>query len=157
MPNDSHDTSMRVLFQFRMVFGAVRSHFQKVEQAVGLGGAQVWALSVIASQPGIGVSQLAQALNVRQPTASNALKALQARGLVIAQKASHDRRVVQLTLTPEGVDLLSRAPGPPMGVLPAGLMALPPDTLQRLEQDLQVLITTLSVSPDAAQTPLGDL
>lgn len=49
-----HEAAMRVLLQFRMVFGAVRSHFQKVEQAVGLGGAQVWALSVIAGTPGIG-------------------------------------------------------------------------------------------------------
>lgn len=148
---------MHVLSQFRMVFGAVRSHFQKVEHSVGLGGAQVWALSVIAAQPGMGVGQLAQALNVRQPTASNALKTLQARGLVVAQKAAHDRRVLQLTLTPEGQALLGKAPGPPMGVLPMGLMALPPDTLQRLAEDLQALIDTLAVDPKAAQTPLADL
>ena len=152
-----HEAAMRVLLQFRMVFGAVRSHFQKVEQAVGLGGAQVWALSVIAGQPGIGVGQLARALNVRQPTASNMLKVLQARGLVLAQKAEHDRRALQLTLTAEGQALLNNAPGPPMGVLPEGLMALPPDAIQRLEQDLQALIKTLAVDPRTAQTPLADL
>lgn len=151
------EAAMRVLLQFRMVFGAVRSHFKKVEQAVGLGGAQVWALSVIAEEPGIGVGQLARALNVRQPTASNMLKTLQARDLVVAQKAEHDRRVLQLTLTAEGRALLDRTPGPPMGVLPIGLMALPTDALQRLEHDLQTLITTLAVDPRTAQTPLADL
>lgn len=152
-----HEAAMRVLLQFRMVFGAVRSHFQKVEQAVGLGGAQVWALSVIAGTPGIGVGQLARALNVRQPTASNMLKTLQARDLVLAQKAEHDRRALQLTLTAQGQALLDRAPGPPMGVLPMGLMALPPDALQRLEHDLQTLIATLAVDLSTAQTPLADL
>ncbi len=156
-PDVKHEAAMRVLLQFRMVFGAVRSHFQKVEQAVGLGGAQVWALSVIAGQPGIGVGQLARALNVRQPTASNMLKTLQARGLVLAQKAEHDRRALQLNLTAEGQALLDNAPGPPMGVLPMALMTLPPDALQRLEQDLQALITTLAVDPRTAQTPLADL
>jgi len=151
------EQATRVLLQFRMVFGAVRSHFRKVEQAVGLGGAQVWALSVIGSQPGIGVSQLAQALNVRQPTASNMVKSMQARGLLTPTKAAHDKRVVQLSLTPLGQSLLDKAPGPPMGVLPAGLDALPPDTLARLERDLNALIAILEVDPQAAQTPLAEL
>ena len=156
-PSLKQDDATRVLLQFRMVFGAVRSHFQKQEQAVGLGGAQVWALSVVAAQPGIGVGQLAQALNIRQPTASNMLKALLKRGLVVAHKADHDRRAVQISLTVEGQALLDKAPGPPAGVLPAALMALPPETLTRLEHDLQVLVGVLAADPKAAQTPLADL
>lgn len=151
------DAATRVLLQFRLVFGAVRSHFQKTEQLVGLGGAQVWALSVIAAQPGIGVGALAQALNVRQPTASNALKTLQAKGLVVAQRAPHDKRMQQLSLTPEGHALLARAPGPPAGVLPEALAALPSDSLARLEHDLGLLVARLGVDPAVAQTPLADL
>ena len=153
----NQDDATRVLLQFRMVFGAVRSHFQKQERAVGLGGAQVWALSVVAAQPGIGVGHLAQALNIRQPTASNMLKTLQQRGLVVAHKADHDRRAVQISLTVEGQALLAKAPGPPAGVLPAALMALPPETLTRLEHDLQVLVGVLAADPKTAQTPLADL
>lgn len=156
-PSLEQDDATRVLLQFRMVFGAVRSHFQKQEQAVGLGGAQVWALSVVDAQPGLGVGQLAQALNIRQPTASNMLKTLQKRGLVLAQKADHDRRALHITLTAEGRALLAKAPGPPAGVLPAALMALPPDTLARLEHDLQTLVRLLAADPKAAQTPLADL
>ena len=150
-------SAMRVLLQFRMVFGAVRSHFQKVEHAVGLGGAQVWALSVIAAQPGLGVGQLASALNIRQPTASNMLKALQARGLVTAKKSETDRRVLQLFITAEGQSLLDAVPGPPMGVLPSALMSLPTEALQRLENDLNALVDRLAIDPKAAQTPLADL
>ena len=156
-PAEQQASATRVLLQFRMVFGAVRSHFQKVEQSVGLGGAMVWALSAIAASPGMGVGQLAQALNVRQPTASNMLKSLQSKGLVTTRRANHDRRALELNLTPEGHALLAKAPGPPAGVLPVALMALPPDTLARMEQDLQSLIATMGVDPRSAQTPLADL
>ncbi|HAV36987.1 MAG TPA: MarR family transcriptional regulator, partial [Massilia sp.] len=50
------------LRQFRIVFNAVKNHFRQVERDAGLGGAQLWALSVIAQSPGIGVTDLARAL-----------------------------------------------------------------------------------------------
>lgn len=140
-----------------MVFGAVRSHFQRVEQAVGLGGAQVWALSVVAAKPGIGVGQLAAALNVRQPTASNMVKQLTGRGLLNAQKAAHDKRSVQLFLTADGASLLAQAPGPAAGVLPHALASLPPETLQRMETDLHTLLAHMAPDPQSAQTPLAQM
>jgi DNA-binding MarR family transcriptional regulator len=66
----------RVLRQFRQIFNAVKTHFQQVEKIVGLGGAQVWALSVIRDAPDIGVCSLAQAMNIHQSTASNLVKTL---------------------------------------------------------------------------------
>ncbi|HBZ08040.1 MAG TPA: MarR family transcriptional regulator, partial [Massilia sp.] len=71
----------RVLRQFRIVFNAVKNHFRQVERDAGLGGAQLWALSVIAQSPGIGVTDLARALDIHQSTASNLVRALGSRGL----------------------------------------------------------------------------
>ncbi len=65
------EAATRVLRQFRQVFNAVKTHFQQVERQAGVGGAQVWALSVVRERPGIGMNDLARALDVRQPTASN--------------------------------------------------------------------------------------
>ena len=65
-----------MLRQFRVVFNAVRTHFQQVEKKVGIGGAQVWALSVIRRTPGAGVNSLAQAMNIHQSTASNLVRQL---------------------------------------------------------------------------------
>ncbi len=53
-------TAAQVLRRFRVVFNAVRSHFQQVEKQVGLGGAQVWALSLVRDQPGIGMGGVAR-------------------------------------------------------------------------------------------------
>jgi len=45
--NPSTPPATRVLRQFRVVFNAVKTHFRQVEREAGVGGAQLWALSVI--------------------------------------------------------------------------------------------------------------
>lgn len=154
---DAKPSETRVLQQFRIVFNAVKTHFQQVERHAGVGGAQVWALSIIRDRPGIGVNDLAKALNVRQPTASNLVKGLSQQALVEVRREGPDRRAVQLHATAEGRGVLKRVPGPFAGVLPEALAALHPETLQRLEQDLQQLIRHLDVDHKAAGIPLAQL
>src|SRR4051812_36456728 len=99
-PPDPPET--RVLRRFRLVFNTVKTHFRAVEKKSGVAGAQVWALSVVAAQPGIGVGALASAMDVHQSTASNLVKPLLERGLLVAERAGSDRRAVQLRITPQG-------------------------------------------------------
>ena len=155
-PN-ADEAATRVLRQFRQVFNAVRTHFQQIEKQVGLGGAQVWALSVIRDMPGIGVGELARMMDVHQSTASNLVKALVERELVASAKGSGDRRSVQLRLLPAGAKLLRRSPGPFAGVLPTALAALDQRTLKRLERDLATLLGELQADERAGRTPLADL
>ena len=149
------DGAVRVLRQFRLVFNTVKAHFQQVEKLAGLGGAQVWALSVVRDRPGMGVNDLARALDVRQPTASNLVKALAEQDLIEVRKDNRDGRAVMLHVRPAGIRVLRRAPGPFTGVLPEALASLDPATLDRLEQDLAVLITVLGADERAASIPLG--
>lgn len=149
--------AVRVLRQFRQVFNAVRTHFHDVERGTGIGGAQLWALGVIASRPGIGVGQLALAMDVHQATASNLVRALLEARLVARERDPEDRRAVCLQLLPEGGALLARAPGPFEGVLPAALARLDPATLARLHTDLDALLALLEVDRRAAGIPLADL
>lgn len=155
---DAHDQSAtRVLRQFRVVFNAVKTHFQQVEKRAGVGGAQVWALSIIGTQPGLGVNDLARAMDVRQPTASNLVRSLAEQELIEIRKDGRDRRAVQLHLLPAGQRVLLRAPGPFAGVLPLALSSLDASVLQRLEHDLDALIKTLGADDNAAGIPLGQM
>jgi DNA-binding MarR family transcriptional regulator len=144
-----------VLRKFRQVFNAVKTHFREVEKRAGVAGAQVWALSVIRDQPGIGVSALARALDIHQSTASNLLKPLLERGLVAAARAEGDRRSLQLHISVKGLDVLKKAPGPAAGLLPEALSHLDPKTLRRLDQDLTVVIALLNADRRASKIPLG--
>lgn len=145
----------RVLRRFRLVFNAVKTHFQQVEKRAGVGGAQLWALSIIREGAGIGVNDLARAMDVHQSTASNLVKTLLERGLIVTARNGPDRRAVQLSISPAGNKILRKAPGPFTGVLPEALASLDRSTLARLDADLAKLITALDADERAANIPLG--
>jgi len=156
-PVDHDQAAIAVLRQFRQVFNAVKSHFQQVEKTVGMGGAQVWALSVVREQPGIGVGALARAMSIHQSTASNLVRTLIDREMLVAVKQGADRRAVQLNLLPAGARVLRNAPGPFAGLLPDALKAMPPQTLARLQQDLDQLLERIAADEAAAHIPLSQL
>ncbi len=156
-PASQSTQSSQVLRRFRVVFNAVRTHFKQIEKQVGLGGAQVWALSVIREQPGIGMGELARCMDVHQSTASNLVRALQQKELIRMDKDAQDKRHVHLYTTPPALELLARVPGPLEGVLPVALELLSPPTLQRLDQDLSELIALLKADETAGRIPLAQL
>ena len=151
------EAAHRVLRQFRQVFNAVKTHFQQVEKKVGLGGAQVWALSVVQQAPGIGVGALAAAMEIHQSTASNLVKTLVERGFLTVTRDPDDLRVVRLKLLASGARALRRAPGPYAGVLPEALAALDLATLKRIELDLAKLMKVLKVDSRSGAIPLAEL
>jgi len=153
----SSDPAVRVLRRFRLVFNAVKTHFQQVEKKAGVGGAQVWALSIIRAEPGIGVNALARAMDIHQTTASNLVKALVTGEMIVAEKKGQDKRAVQLRIQPAGTRILRKAPGPFTGVLPQALASLDVKTLERLDRDLAALITALHADERAAGVPLADM
>ena len=146
-----------VLRRFRVVFNSVRTHFKQVEKQVGLGGAQVWALSIIRDQPGIGLGALARNMDVHQSTASNLIKGLLQKGMIRADKGLVDKRQVKLVALPEALTLLKQVPGPFEGVLPEALEKLPAQTLQRLDHDLAELIALLKADETTGSIPLAQL
>ena len=153
--SDPAAPAARVLRRFRLVFNTVKGHFRAVESKAGISGAQLWALSVVHAHPGIGVSELARAMDVHQSTASNLLRALVEKELVVADRAGEDRRAVQLQATARAARVLSKAPGPFTGVLPEALARLDKATLARLDRDLARLIGELGVDEQGAGIPLG--
>lgn len=150
-------TPAKVLRRFRVVFNAVRTHFRQMEKQVGLGGAQVWALSVIKANPGIGMGEIASHMEIHQSTASNLVKTLIRKELIRMEKAVDDRRSVHLRILPAGTRLLKKVPGPFEGVLPDALGSLHGDTLRRLDEDLGKLIELLDADEAAEETPLAQL
>lgn len=151
------ERSARVLRRFRSVFNAVKTHFQQVEKQAGIGGAQVWALSVIRAQPGIGVGALARAMDVHQTTASNLVRSLVEAGLVESHRSGVDRRATQLKTTRAAARVLARVPGPFGGVLPEALRRLDLDTLARLDADLETLLQLLDADRRGERIPLSQM
>ncbi|MBT0960941.1 MarR family winged helix-turn-helix transcriptional regulator [Denitromonas iodatirespirans] len=153
----SNPTTHDALRLFRAIYAAVRHHLQSIERRCGASGAQVWALALLARQPGMRVTELASAMAIHPSTASNLLAKAEKAGLLRRERSTADQRVVKLYLTDTGRDTLAKAPEPVAGLLPDALARLPQEVLSRLSGDLQLLATQMSVQDDAAGRPFSDL
>jgi DNA-binding MarR family transcriptional regulator len=149
--------STLVLRKFRQVFNAVKSHFQQVKKKAGVGGAQIWALSLVHNKLGIGVNDLALAMDIHQTTASNLVRSLVKMQMLAVERNGPDKRSVQLYIMPSGQKVLLKAPEPFAGVLPEALRQLDLVSLERLDADMEQLLKLLAVKEEAAQIPLGQL
>lgn len=156
--NPNARAATEALRQFRVIFGAVRQHFQAVEKACGVSGAQIWAMAALHQSPGMKVSELAQALSIHASTASNLLDKIEKAGLIRRERNSADQRVVRLYLTEAGEKALAKAPQPLTGILTHALGQLPDEALDRLNQDLATLIAQMGATDTRdAQKPLSEL
>lgn len=151
------DPAVQALRRFRVIFKAVKGHFQQVEKITGTGAAQLRAMSILREQPGIRLSELAHRMDIKQSTASNLVKTLISRSMVVSARDKVDRRVLQLHLLPDGDKVLQRMKAPYIGVLPKALQTLPAATLQQLNEHLDLLIEQMQLDFSAEQTPLAHL
>lgn len=147
-----------VLKLFRVIFQSVNRHSHEVERKAGIGGAQLWALAEISGRPRITVTELAKAMSIHQSTASNLLEKLESQNYVARNRSDEDRRVVLLTLTPQGEEVLNKAPLPYRGVLSDALLKLDAAGLAMLQGSLEQLVAQLEYKQlKGAFEPLGKM
>ena len=139
------EASKRVLLQSRVVANAVRFAAHPGRQHASVGDRKLLALNAIASKPGMGVNELAGTLGVRQPTASQLVKALAASNLVDVHRDSRDRRAVHIRANARGRTVLRRLPaGFDFGDrLPKAVGELDAASLSSLESGLSELLDAL--------------
>jgi len=88
-----------------------RQHEWRAGEEAGLTPTQGDALRLLKARPdGLRLNQLAARLSVRPSTASDAVSALVAKGLVQRTPDSSDARALRITLTQKGRDILSEVP-----------------------------------------------
>lgn len=153
-----HRKMLEVLGQFRILFNSVRRHYGEVQRRAGIRGAQLWALSHIASHPGIKPGDLARALGIHPSTASNLVRDLEKLALVTRRRLQKDQRAVQLCATSKGLQILKRAPRPLIGVLQQALSDVPLANLEILHRHLGKLVVSLKAKDTRARAiPLSNM
>lgn len=144
---DASDTlrakRLAVLGQFRMVIKSIRRHYAKVRRRSDISGAHLWALAHVAQHPGGRVGDVARALALHPSTASNLIRGLASRGMIVQKRKGEDRRAVQLYLEKKGTAALGRAPKPLIGVLQQGLADLPEPSVDALHRHLEELLAVM--------------
>jgi DNA-binding MarR family transcriptional regulator len=100
-----------VLDCVRRIVRALRISSRAAEKNVGLSAAQLFVMSRLASEPAMSLNELADRTLTHQSSASVVVTKLVQRKLVQRTQSPHDRRRMELSLTPAGRALLRKAPG----------------------------------------------
>jgi DNA-binding MarR family transcriptional regulator len=127
----------------------VRRSERALEQQLGLSGAQLYVLRLLASEPAQSLSDLAARTGTHPSTVSVVVSRLVAHGLVTRETSSHDARRITLALTSAGRMVVRRAPAPATERVASALARLPRRARHALAEELERLGTELEgVPPD---------
>lgn len=120
---------------------------RREDDASGLTGPRLSALSVAVFGGPVTLGALAAAEQVRRPTMTRLVSALEAAGLVSREPNPRDARAPLIRATPLGVRLLEEGRGRRTSALARQLDGLPPDELATLERAAEIL-DRLSRAPE---------
>jgi DNA-binding MarR family transcriptional regulator len=120
----------------------IRHHAWQRRQRDGLTPTQAQALATLSARGSRRVGELARALGVTQPTASDAVAALVRKGLVVRERDASDGRAARLALTAAGSELAARGMEWP-DVLLAAVDALADEDQAALLRGLSAVIREL--------------
>lgn len=133
----------RVLDNLRRVFQIVHGYSKRAERVGGLTGPQLWAVKVLSESAPVRVSDLARRMYLHPSTVVGILDRLESVGLVQRTRSTEDRRVVTVSLTVKGKQLVEKTPEVAQGLLLTGLKALPLRKLHAVESGLGLLVGVL--------------
>jgi DNA-binding MarR family transcriptional regulator len=124
----------------RLRLSATRLARRLRQQAdTGLSPSQLSALSTIVAHGPLTLRALADREQVAPPTVTRVVTRLEEQGLAVRQRVAGDRRAVQVSATPAGIELLDASRTRKTAWLAARLELLDPDERARLEAALDVL------------------
>jgi DNA-binding MarR family transcriptional regulator len=112
---------------------------RRVDEATGLSGAKLSALSVVVFGGPISLRDLAAAEQVRPPSMTRTVRELELEGLITRETDASDRRVTRIRATAKGERLLKEGRGARINLLADLLQALDFDELSLLDQASNVL------------------
>jgi DNA-binding MarR family transcriptional regulator len=115
----------------------------------GIGPAQLSALSVIVFGGPVSLNDLARAEQVRPPTMSRIVDALEAAGLARRGANPEDRRAVIIEATPKGTSILQKGRKLRVRFLASHLAALSSAERDQIEKAVLALQKALQTKPDA--------
>lgn len=120
-----HSTAIHLLRRLR-----------RIDTKTGLSGPRLSALSVVVFGGPLTLGELATAEQVKPPTMTRLVRALEARGLVSRESDEHDGRIVRVRATAKGRKLMAQGRARRVSTLAASLRTLDVSDIMSLERGL---------------------
>ncbi|MDC0611874.1 MarR family transcriptional regulator [Vibrio sp.] len=104
------ETHEEVLVSLRQIIRAIDLYSKKIKREYGLTSPQLLLMKAIHHSSNITIRQLSSNTNMSQATATSILDRLEARGFVVRERDTKDKRKVHAVLTEQGLAILNDAP-----------------------------------------------
>src|SRR5580704_8380575 len=118
---------------------------RRADEATGISPAELSALSVVVFGGPLTLGELAAAEQVRPPSMTRIVKALEADGLISRVTDETDRRIARLRATPKGERLMKEGRGARVALLAKLVQPLSAADRKTLDEASQILERTLNV------------
>jgi DNA-binding MarR family transcriptional regulator len=149
VPRTSYD--LRVLQSLRRIIRAVALHSRKLSMQHNVTGPQLACLLAVSGHGPLTASSLAREVHLSPSTIVGILDRLEQKGLVLRQRSSQDRRVINIAITAQGRELANSAPSPLQDTLAKALQGLPEIEQASIVLSLEKIVALMEVeSLDAA-------
>ena len=136
-----------ILIQIRKIVRSINLESKKIQKEYGVSIPQVLCLNYLHDAPNFQATQgeLKRFLNLNSSTVSGIVQRLEKKGLVARLPKSGDKRVVNISLTSAGDELIASMPSLLHEQLSDKLQTLNAPDLQRIEESLDVLVRLLDI------------
>lgn len=136
---------LRVVQALRRIIRAVDLHSRKLSARHQITGPQLVCLLSIDEFAPITLSALARNVHLSPSTVLGIVDRLEVKGLVRRERDLKDRRLVQISLTRPGRDLIANAPSPLQDTLAHAMSELAADQQATIAQSLERIVELMEV------------
>lgn len=141
--------SQRALDAFRRIVRALRESSRTAESRLGVSGAQLFVVQVLAKEPALSLGEVAQRTLTHQSSVSVVVQRLVARGFVSRKRSTSDARRVELSLTASGRRLLQRSEQTPHERLAGAVTSLSDERRRLLAETLEDVVSQMDLEDRA--------
>ncbi|MFO7460324.1 MAG: MarR family transcriptional regulator [Desulfatiglandales bacterium] len=143
--NNSDDRTREVVWLIRKLVQGGELYTKELDKKYQVSAPQLSCLLALSDQGPMPPSQIAKYIMVNSSTITGIIDRLEQKGLVQRSRISQDRRVITVSLTQKGQDLVRIAPSPLQKKIVEGLKRLPPQEVDEIVQVLTKLATMMDV------------
>ena len=149
--NSQSSFDLWIFRSLRRIMRAVDIHSHKLAAEFMVTGPQLLCLQTLHEDGPLTTSALAQLVHLSNSTVVGILDRVEQKNWIARERSSGDRRVVLVSITPEGDKFLSEAPGLLQDRLAEGLRRLPEKEQLSIAQALEKIVELLEMDlQDAA-------
>ena len=134
-----------ILDDVRRMFYVLAEQSRKAEHDTGLTGSQLLVVKLLDEESPMKVTDLARRMYLHPATMVGLLDRLEIKGLVQRIRSDKDRRVVHVSITDQGRELVRISPEVAKGLLVQGLEPLTDKKVKAISDGLELIVNLLGV------------